>query len=155
VTARCEFFNGKIQDMPIDFAIPLNGDAVTQAKAAIDSLDSDVHDGQHPMMGNCVSASADNAGGAKAESTHLDLEKEIMAMVPKLEAQQQVWDKLSAEQKVVLRKFNKRHCTGHQLQLISDFGCATQQRGGDARVLYGGLCSRECDSARVLWVHVS
>jgi hypothetical protein len=72
--------------MPIDFAIPLNGDAVTQAKAAIDSLHSDVHDGLHPMMGNCVSTSADNTGGTKAESMHLDLEKENMAMVHGTEA---------------------------------------------------------------------
>ena len=120
VTARVEYFNGRVQDMPLDFLVPLNGDADTQAKAMIEALHSDVHKGHHAMLGNCVSAHADNAGGAKAESAHAEVMKEIMEMVPKLEAQQEVWDKLGPEEKGLMRKFHKRHCTGHQLQLISD-----------------------------------
>jgi hypothetical protein len=63
------------------------------------------------MLDNCVSASADNAGGAKAESTVVGVQRQIMSMVPKLKEQQEVWDKLLPEQKDMMRTFNKRHCT--------------------------------------------
>jgi hypothetical protein len=89
----------------------------------IEALHSDVHKGHRAMLGNCVSAHADNAGGAKAESAHAEVMKEVMVMVPSVKARGAaggVGQAGARGEGLIMRKFYKRHCTGHQLQLISD-----------------------------------